>query len=248
MPIIAMLLEFAVQVLFAMHAYRTGRGQYWIYIILIFPMMGSLLYFLLEVAPEVVRGPAGQHARSRWRKAMDPEKEYRDAKYAFDTTPTVNNRIRFAQVLNARRDYDAVIALLEPALTNHFAEDAMLLEGLAYAYYDKGDYRKALEYIQKLFDREDTTPQNYIRLLRCRALIQLGEMEKARDELTRLTVFFTGEEARIALAQLHEKMGNMAAAQAVYQDIVTRSKHAPEHYRKHEREWIDVAERALKAG
>jgi hypothetical protein len=247
MPI-AFLLELAVQVLFAMHAYRTGRGQSWIYIILIFPLMGSLLYFLLEVAPDIVRGPAGQQMRSRMRKALDPEKEYRGAKYAFDTTPTVDNRIRLAQILNARRDYGAVIALLEPALTNHFAEDPMLLEGLAYAYFDKGDYKKALEYIQKLFDREDRPPQSYIRLLRCRAIVASGEAERGCRELEHLTRFFPGEEARIALAQLHEQMGHREAAKAVYLDIVTRSKHAPEHYRRHEHEWIELAERALQAG
>jgi hypothetical protein len=243
MPLL--LLTFVVQILFAMHCHRTGRDRYWIYIILIFPVMGCLIYFFLEVLPEIMHGPAGQKARGHIRKALDPEKEYREAKYAFDTTPTVTNRIRLAQLLTARGDYDAVIALLEPALSGHFTEDPLLLEGLAYAYYDKGDYANTLKYIQKLFDRPDGQPQDYIKLLRCRALIKSGQDEQARRELEHLIQFFTGEEARIALAQLHEKMGNRAAAKAIYQDIVTRASHAPEYYRKTERQWIDMAQRAL---
>ena len=243
MPVL-FFLEITVQILFALHAHRTGRDR-WIFLILIFPGMGCLIYFLAEVLPEIIHGPQGQAAKGKIRRALDPEKEFREAKYAYDTTPTVANRIRLAQVLNARRDYDAVIGLLEPALTNHFSEDIMLLEGLAYAYYDKGDYANALKYIRKIYDREDSPPQDYIKLLRCRALIASGQLEQARTELTHLIQFFTGEETRIALAQLHDQMGNKNDARAIYEDIVTRSKHAPKYYVKQERHWIEMAKRAL---
>ncbi|MEZ0225874.1 MAG: hypothetical protein ACAH83_15070 [Alphaproteobacteria bacterium] len=243
MPIL-FILTVVVQVLFALHAHRTGRDR-WIFLILIFPAMGCLIYFIAEVLPEVIHGPAGQKARSKIKSALDPEKEYREAKYAFETAPTVANRLRLAQILTVQRDYDAVIALLQPALTDHFKDDPMLLEGLAYAYYDKGDYRNVLLYIQKLFDREDYPPADYIKLLRIRSLIALGELEMARAELTHLIDFFTGEEARIALAQLHERMGAPGEARKIYQDILTRAKHAPQYYQKKEREWIEVAQRAL---
>jgi hypothetical protein len=244
MPVL-FLLTIAVQILFALHAHRTGRDR-WIFLILIFPMMGSLIYFLAEVMPELYHGSAGQKARAHVKKAMDPEKEFREAKYAYDTTPTVQNRIRFAQILTQRRQYDEVIALLEPALTGHFTEDPLLLEGLAYAYYDKGDYSGALKYIQKIYDRPDGTPQDYIRLLRARALIASRDLKTARAELEELVKHFTGEEARIALAQLVDQMGDHAEARRIYEDIVTRSKHAPKYYLKQEREWIEMAERALR--
>ena len=241
-----MILSLVVQVLFAVHAHRTGRDR-WIFLILIFPAMGCLIYFLAEVAPEIWQGRMGQGAKKKLKQALDPEKEFREAKYAFDTTPTVANRIHLAQLLTARRDYDAVIALLEPALTNHFADDILLLEGLSFAYYDKGDFKKALFYIQKIFDRPETDAQDYIKLLSARAHMALGELATARAELLHIVDFFTGEEARITLAQLHEKMGAKNEARAIYEDIVTRAKHAPPYYVKQERGWIDMAERALKA-
>jgi hypothetical protein len=244
MPVL-FILTVVVQVLFALHAHRTGRDR-WIFLILIFPAMGCLIYFIAEVLPEIIHGPAGQKAQGRIRRALDPDKEFRAAKYAFETAPTVANRLRLAQILTAQRDYDAVIALLQPALTDHFKEDPMLLEGLAYAYYDKGDYRNALLYIKKLYEREDSAPADYIKLLRIRSLIALGELETARAELTHLVDFFTGEEARIALAQLHERMGAPHEARKIYEDIVKRSKHAPKYYQKHEREWIELAQGALK--
>jgi hypothetical protein len=241
-----MILTVLVQVLFAVHVHRTGRNTYWMYLILMVPVMGCLIYFVAEVLPELVRGPAGKHARKSFLAMLDPEKDFRDAKYAFDTAPTVANRIRLAQILTARGDYDAVIALLEPALTNHFADDIMLLEGLAYAYYDKGDFRNALAYIHKIYDRKDAEPQDYIKLLRARTYIALNELATARAELTRLVDFYTGEEARITLAQLLLRMGANDEARAIYLDIVTRARHAPKYYQKTEKQWIAIAQAALK--
>lgn len=245
MPVL-LILTVLVQVLFAVHVHRTGRNTYWMYLILMVPVMGCLIYFVAEVLPELVRGPAGKHARKSFLSLLDPEKDFRDAKYAFDTAPTVANRIQLAQLLIARQQHDAVIALLEPALTNHFADDILLLEGLAYAYYDKGDFRNALVYIHKIYDRKDAEPQDYIKLLRARTYIALGELATARAELTRLVVFYTGEEARITLAQLLARMGAHDEARAIYQDIVTRASHAPKYYQKTERQWIDMAKQVLK--
>ncbi len=237
-----------VQVLFAVHVHRTGRNTYWIYLILMVPVLGCLIYFVAEVLPELIHGRTGKQARKTLSAVLDPEKDFRSAKYAFDTAPTVENRIHLAQLLIARNEYDAAIALLEPALTNHFADDVLLLEGLAYAYYDKRDFRNALVYILKIYDRKDSEPQNYIKLLRARTYIALGDLTAARSELERLVQFYTGEEARITLAQLHERMNAPAEARAIYQDIVTRSSHAPKYYQKQERQWIDMAKQALKQG
>ncbi|MDF3023053.1 MAG: uncharacterized protein K0R10_414 [Alphaproteobacteria bacterium] len=245
MPVL-LILTVLVQVLFAVHVHRTGRSTYWMYLIMMVPVMGCLIYFVIEVLPEVIRGPTGKHARKSFLSMLDPEKDFRDAKYAFDTAPTVANRIHLAQLLIARGEHDAVIALLKPALTNHFADDILLLEGLAYAYYDKGDYSGTLEYIQKIFERDEAEPQDYIKLLRARAHIALFDFTVAEEQLNDLVRFFTGEEARITLAQLQTRMGKHAEARAIYEDIVTRAKHSPKYYQKTERHWIAMAQAALK--
>lgn len=245
MPVL-FFLTITVQLLFAYHVHRTGRNMYWIFLILMIPGMGCLIYFVVEVLPEVLRGQGAQNMKKKFLHARDPDKDFRAAKYAYETAPTVANRIHLAQMLTARREFDPVIALLEPALSGNFKDDVLLLEGLAYAYYDKGDFRNALAYIQKIFDREDENPpQDYIKLLRARAHIALGEFETARVQLAHLVQFFTGEEARIALAQLLERMDRPDEARAIYQDIVTRSKHAPQHYQKYEAQWIELAKRKL---
>lgn len=45
----------AVQVFFAVHAYRNGKTG-WIFIILFFPMAGVLIYFFAEYLPDLRHG------------------------------------------------------------------------------------------------------------------------------------------------------------------------------------------------
>ncbi len=41
------------QVFFAVHAIRTGRPYYWIFIIIFFPGIGSLIYFFAEFLSDI---------------------------------------------------------------------------------------------------------------------------------------------------------------------------------------------------
>lgn len=49
-----------LQVVLALHAIRTRRPFYWIFLILFFPLLGSLIYVLAELVPEWERSNALQ--------------------------------------------------------------------------------------------------------------------------------------------------------------------------------------------
>ena len=51
-----------LQIALAVHAVRTGRPFIWVFLILIFPLMGSLIYIIVELIPELERTNAIQ----RW--------------------------------------------------------------------------------------------------------------------------------------------------------------------------------------
>src|SRR5688572_23074634 len=60
MPIIAALAT-AVSILFVLHAVRTGRPRWWIFVILAAPVLGPLCYVLFEIIP----GTPGVHRAQR---------------------------------------------------------------------------------------------------------------------------------------------------------------------------------------
>ena len=52
----------ALQIVLAVHAVRTRRPLIWVFLILIFPLIGSLIYIIAELIPEWERSNALQ----RW--------------------------------------------------------------------------------------------------------------------------------------------------------------------------------------
>ena len=52
MPFLGLGLHVIVAVFFAIHAVRTGRELYWLIILFMFPLLGSIVYFAVVVLPD----------------------------------------------------------------------------------------------------------------------------------------------------------------------------------------------------
>ena len=88
MPFVGLGLHFLVAIFFAVHVLKTGRQMYWLIILFSFPLLASLVYFVVEFLPasKVERG-----LRKATKVAInisDPGRELNDATEAFDLTPT----------------------------------------------------------------------------------------------------------------------------------------------------------------
>ncbi|MEJ0066425.1 MAG: hypothetical protein WDM85_14280 [Caulobacteraceae bacterium] len=78
------------------HVVRTNQPLYWIFLILFIPVLGSLVYFIAIVLPDLTGGTRAKRMGMAARDALDPGREYRQAKAATDESPTVHNRMRLA--------------------------------------------------------------------------------------------------------------------------------------------------------
>ncbi|OIO72489.1 MAG: hypothetical protein CO186_03685 [Zetaproteobacteria bacterium CG_4_9_14_3_um_filter_49_83] len=56
MPLIV--LSVLLQVAFIVHIAKTGRSTYWIWIVLMLPLAGSIAYFIVELLPELTPNSA----------------------------------------------------------------------------------------------------------------------------------------------------------------------------------------------
>jgi hypothetical protein len=108
MPAIGLLLLVA-QALCAVHAGRTGRPFFWIYLIIFVPMLGMVVYLLAEVAPELVNSRPARRAAGGVAIALDPGKGIREAARRVEITPTTDNKITLAgEYLRAGRTDEAI--------------------------------------------------------------------------------------------------------------------------------------------
>ena len=99
MPFVGIGLHLIVALFFAIHAVRTGQPIWWLFILFSFPLLGSIVYFVAIYLPNSrLQRTAGKVVAAA-AKALDPTRELREAREAFEFTPTAQNQMRLAAAL-----------------------------------------------------------------------------------------------------------------------------------------------------
>jgi hypothetical protein len=218
------------------HVVRTGRELFWIWIILIiFPPVGALVYFIAIVAPELFRGPTARKLGRAAQDTLDPARAYRDAKAAHDLAPTVHNQMKLATAASDLGRHAEAEALYDQALQGVHADDPALLLGRA----------KALPLLEKLSEegKEGRTPQAVLAL--ARALEGLGRKVDAEKAYEWAAPRFPGLEGVARQAAFLAREGRRPEAEAALAEIDRRIDRANPHFRKEARAWRDFAAHAI---
>lgn len=117
-----------IQFSFAFHAMKTGRGCGWITLILVFPVIGCLAYYFLEVFPNSSEERILRRKMRALAKSMSPDAELQQRARDLAINPSVENRCKLAEELVGRRMYDDALRLYESCLEGPYATDKSLLK------------------------------------------------------------------------------------------------------------------------
>jgi len=96
MPFIGLGVHILVALFFAVHAVRHRQQMYWLLILFSFPLLGSVVYFFAIFLPNSRLEHGARKVVAAAGKALDPGRELREARVAFDFTPTAQNQMRLA--------------------------------------------------------------------------------------------------------------------------------------------------------
>src|SRR5689334_23371978 len=88
-----------VALCFAVHAIRTRQNIYWVFILFVFPLLGSLIYLFAVLLPSLRQSRGGYVAARAISQFVDPDRALREARIEFDRAPTVQHRMRLAAAL-----------------------------------------------------------------------------------------------------------------------------------------------------
>ena len=99
MPFLGIGLHVLVAIFFAVHAIRTRQEFYWLVILFTFPLLGSAVYCLAIYLPASKLEKSAKKTVSAIVKTLDPERELRESRSAFEYTPTAQNQMRLAKAL-----------------------------------------------------------------------------------------------------------------------------------------------------
>jgi hypothetical protein len=225
----------------AVHVVRSGRPLWWLAIILMLPF-GSIVYGLAIVAPEMLGGAQAQRLAADTRAALDPGREYREAKRACEDTPTVRNQSRLAAAAAGLGRHDEAERLYREAAHGVHADDPVLLTGRANALLELGRADEALAALE-VIKPEDRTPHS--RLARGRALDALHRAGEAEAELKAAAEELPGFEGLARYAAFLAHNGRAAEAREMVADMDRRIGKIPRPLRREARDWRDLAARAL---
>ncbi len=241
MPVLGGLL-FAVQMMFAVHAVRSGKEYFWIYIILLVPALGCAVYFFSQVLPGLGRNQAIQKAGHTLIKAVDPERELRRRKQELELADTLENRSKLAEECLQANFYAEAIGLFESCLQGMHENDPQLMLKLSEAYFKSNKFIQAKLCMDRLIEKNPDFKSHDGHLLYAKTLSALDLREEALKEYSILTDVYPGEEARVRFGLLLQKMGEPEKAKSVFQESVMRAGLAPKYYRKKEKTWVRIAQ------
>lgn len=234
-----------LDLLCVVHAVRTGRPLYWVFIVLAFPVLGAAAYVLAELVPELLHGQGARNIVQNAREAIDPERHYRKLVHELDVADTTENRRALAEeCLHLGKTAEA-IQLYESTLVGLHRSDPALLMGLARACFLHGTYDRCREILEQVRRDHPKHISADGHLLYARSLEGSGRLEEALAEYHALAQYFPGEEARCRYALALRKSGQTEAARQVFDDIVRFVGKRPKHYERAQREWYEIAKQHL---
>jgi hypothetical protein len=237
-----------IQLLCAVHALRTGHRD-WI-MILFFPIVGPLAYFVMVILPDMQGNKHVRTARSQVVHALNPEREVRAARDALGLADTAANRLRLADALAALGQYDQAIPLYRESIRMTVGEIDVRTQGkLAASLYETGEGVEAVALLDAIEPIGQSERDRQL-LLRAKIYEQMGRREDAlalyEDVVTRIP----GEEARCRYAALLIAEGWDKKALKVLEEVEQRMKHLDRYQRAAEADmyrWATDTLRKLRA-
>lgn len=238
-------LTYLPSLLCGVHAVRSGQQMYWLWILVIAPLLGPLIYFFAVIVPEFSGGRTARSVGRVAQQALDPERDYRNAQRALDDTPTLGNRMRLATASEALGRWSEAEALWSQAADGHGAEDAAVLMGHARALLELGRYDEALKRLEQLkaLGREGETPQ--VTLAFARAYEGLGRNDEADAAYRFAADRVPGLEAGGRYVAFMAKLGRRQDAETGMAELDRRLQKIAPPLRAEARIWRDMAARAL---
>lgn len=242
---ILFVVQFFIQACFAYHALRSGRDQKWLWIILMFPVVGCLAYYILEVFPDSRDERKLRRGIRDIAKALNPDKELQRRTDALSTNDSVDNRTALADECLSKGLFDEAVKLYDSCLTGPYADDAALTFNLARAHFYNENFSKAKALLEKLSVSQPNFRPNDIKLLHARTVGVAGESDHAIRLFEELKTTYVGFEARYYYGLLLKRLGKLSAAHEHFEFIVSQAKRNS-NAQETQKEWIALARQELE--
>jgi hypothetical protein len=219
MEIFGIGLHILVALFFAIHAVRNGHNIFWLLVLFSFPLLGSLVYFVVIYLPNSGLRQGARKAASVAAQTLDPNRALREARDAFDYTPTAQNQMRLAAALLEKGDAAQAAQHYEACLSGPFAADLEIRLGAARAQLAAGNGSAALSHMEIIRRSDAHFRPEPVALLTAQALAAAGRDNDARAEYAAALERFGSFECRAEYAIWAASHGEPALALELHGEL-----------------------------
>jgi len=230
-----------IQFCFAFHVVKTGRPNWWLFVIMGFPIAGCILYYFIEVFPTTQESRAAEKAVRAIARSLDPDKEFRARVADLESCGSVANRVALAQECISRGMVNEAEALYRSCLEGVHVNDPDVIFGHASTLVMKSAFEEALPELQQLVAQHPAYRTNDVRMCLAEACEGVGDFERALAEFATLAETFPGEEGRWRYGALLKRVGRLDESTEVFRGMIKRAERMPEHYRDAQKKWLTLA-------
>jgi hypothetical protein len=224
---------------------RSGQDSIWLWVIILLQPIGPLIYVFAILVPQWTRGTTARRMSKAARETLDPGRGYREAKAAYELTPTVHNQMRLAAAAAELGRWQEAEALYGEALQGVHEDGPALLLGRARALIELNRHAEALTELQKLTAQGDAGRSPQATLAFARAYEGLGRNAEAEAAYLDAEGRIPGLEGIARHAAFLARTGRKDEARAALAEIDKRMSRANPHFRKEARAWRDFAASAI---
>ncbi|MFM8443313.1 MAG: tetratricopeptide repeat protein [Methylococcus sp.] len=234
-----------IQIGFAVHALRRGYPLFWVFLIVFVPLIGCLLYIIMVLLPEFSESRTATQGARALSKALNPGKALREREEALAIADTVVNRIELAEEYVRHGRLLEAIQLYERSLNGIYQTDPVLLEGLAAALVEAGEFERARLTLDDYARAHPELDKPALRLLRARTSEGLGDSAAALEEYGKLLETTGGAEIKCRYGLLLKAVGRGEEATRLFEELLREDRRGNRHSRHLNREWVEKARQAL---
>lgn len=208
-----------IAMFFAVHVVRSGQPMYWLIILFIFPLLGSAVYFFAIFLPGFRLNHRARRVVAAAAKALDPQREIREAQAAFEEMPTAQNQIRLAEAQLELGLSEAAARNFEACLKGPFLSSLEIRFGAARAFVECQRYREAIVHLEAIQNIDQAFRLEAVSLLLARSYAGVDRDAEARSKFESVVARYGTFEARAEYAIWALAIGDTATAARLQAEI-----------------------------
>lgn len=220
----------AIQIFCIVDVVKRGGNTIWIFPLLIAPGISAAAYFIVEIFPRLSRSRGAQAAGQKLVRAIDPERDVREARARFELADTVVNLTALADALAAAGRTDEAIPLYRESVARSPSSHGTA-ERYARALYEMDRNEEALAAVETIETPGVTADRDRVAMLRASILADLGRHAEAASLFDDIVTRMPGDEVRCRYAGLLLDMGQPEKARFHLTEVEQRLKHGGKRQR-----------------